>query len=225
MITFFSPQSFSRRIPLFPLPNAVLFPGIGIPLHIFEPRYRAMMDCALGGERLLGMVLLKDGWEDEYQGTPPIHQIGCLGEIDNEVRLPDGRWNFLLRGVSRFRIDSELQEDQPFRQAQVALLDEPTENDPDERTSTLSSQLLMSVWRHLGESDEARNLLGQVYSDNVPLATLADRLAAVLTLPTDSKQQVLEARHAQDRAEIILGALAAAFPGTSEVQPQSSGVH
>ena len=68
-------------IPLFPLPNVVLFPGVFLPLHIFEPRYRTMTEEALDGDRLIGMVLLKPGYEAEYEGRPPIYPIGCSGLI------------------------------------------------------------------------------------------------------------------------------------------------
>jgi Lon protease-like protein len=68
-------------IPLFPLPNVVLFPNVFLPLHIFEPRYRAMVADALDGDRLIGMVLLRPGWEGDYEGRPPVFPIGCAGLI------------------------------------------------------------------------------------------------------------------------------------------------
>ena len=68
-------------IPIFPLPNAVLFPNVFMPLHIFEPRYRAMVSDALAGDRIIGMVLLKPGFEADYEGRPPVYPIGCAGVI------------------------------------------------------------------------------------------------------------------------------------------------
>src|SRR5687767_15618343 len=68
-------------IPIFPLPNAVLFPNVFMPLHIFEARYRAMVSDALAGDRIIGMVLLKAGFESDYKGQPPIYPIGCAGVI------------------------------------------------------------------------------------------------------------------------------------------------
>ena len=68
-------------IPLFPLPNVVLFPNVFLPLHIFEPRYRKMIADALEGDRIIGMVLLRPGYEAEYEGRPPIYQVGCAGVI------------------------------------------------------------------------------------------------------------------------------------------------
>jgi Lon protease-like protein len=94
-------------IPLFPLPNVVLFPGVFLPLHIFEPRYRTMTEEALEGDRLIGMVLLKPGYEAEYEGRPPIYPIGCSGLITHAERLADGRFNIVLQGLERFRVREE----------------------------------------------------------------------------------------------------------------------
>jgi Lon protease-like protein len=95
------------EIPLFPLPNVVLFPAALLPLHIFEPRYRAMVADALEAERLIGMVMLRPGWETDYEKTPPVYRIGCAGFITHADRLPDGRYNIILRGLEKFRIAAE----------------------------------------------------------------------------------------------------------------------
>jgi uncharacterized protein len=95
------------EIPIFPLPNVVLFPAALLPLHIFEPRYRAMVNDALDGERLVGMVMLCPGWETKYEGAPPVYPVGCAGFITHAERLPDGRYNIVLRGLEKFRIVHE----------------------------------------------------------------------------------------------------------------------
>ena len=77
-------------IPLFPLPNVVLFPGVFLPLHIFEERYRALTRDALAGDRIIGMALLRPGFEGDYAGRPPIYPVGCAGVISHSDRLPDG---------------------------------------------------------------------------------------------------------------------------------------
>ena len=94
-------------LPLFPLPNVVLFPNVFLPLHIFEPRYREMIADALAGDRLIGMVLLKPGYAHDYEGRPPVYQVGCSGLITHCERLDDGRYNLILRGIERFRIREE----------------------------------------------------------------------------------------------------------------------
>lgn len=117
-------------IPLFPLPNVVLFPQAALPLHIFEPRYRVMVADALASDRIIGMVLLKPGWEHNYEACPPVYPIGCAGLITHAEPLADGRYNIVLRGLERFRIVAE-DHSGPYRLAQVVSLARPT--DPAER--------------------------------------------------------------------------------------------
>jgi Lon protease-like protein len=111
-------------IPIFPLPNVVLFPNVFLPLHIFEPRYRKMVDDALNGDRIIGMVLLRPGWEGQYEGRPAVYPIGCAGVITHAERLPDGRFNIVLRGMEKFRILDE-QNEQQYRLASVEPVPDP----------------------------------------------------------------------------------------------------
>jgi uncharacterized protein len=96
------------HVPLFPLPNAVLFPGVPLPLHIFEPRYREMVrDVERSEARLIGMVLLRGEWRKEYYGRPEIFASGCAGRLVSVEPLADGRYNILLHGVREFVIVDE----------------------------------------------------------------------------------------------------------------------
>src|SRR5439155_2855429 len=106
-----------RRIPIFPLPGVVLLPGTMLPLHIFEPRYRAMVADALAGERTIGMAMIKPGWESAGP-TPDIHPIGGAGRIVEAEELPDGRYNIVLQGEFRYRVVSE-SPPAPYRVAEV----------------------------------------------------------------------------------------------------------
>ena len=94
-------------IPIFPLPNVVLFPNVFLPLHIFEARYQQMVADALQADRIIGMVLLRSGWERNYDGRPPVYPVGCSGLVTHAEKLPDGRYNIILRGLEKFRIVSE----------------------------------------------------------------------------------------------------------------------
>jgi Lon protease-like protein len=105
-------------IPIFPLPNLVLFPGVRVPLHIFEPRYREMVAEVGADHGIIGMMLLKGDWERDYHGYPDIFEVGCAGRIGDLVRLPDGRFNLVLEGLAEFRIVRELR-DRSFRRAKV----------------------------------------------------------------------------------------------------------
>ena len=116
------------EIPLFPLPEVSLFPGVSRPFLIFEPRYRDMIADALQGDRIIGMVALRPGFEKDYEGRPPIYQVGCAGRIQQYEKLPDGRYVILLRGLTTFRIATEDQR-KPYRLARVEAVPEqlPTE--------------------------------------------------------------------------------------------------
>ncbi len=114
----------SDFLPLFPLPSVVLFPNVFLALHIFEPRYREMVTDALAADRMLGMVLLRAGWEPAYEGRPPVYDVGCSCVITHVERHNDGRYNIVLRGLDKFRILAEDHE-RSYRRARVDLLPEP----------------------------------------------------------------------------------------------------
>jgi hypothetical protein len=115
-------------IPIFPLPNAVLFPNVFLPLHVFEARYRAMTAEALAGDRIIGMALLQPGYQEHYEGRPAVYPIGCAGVITHAEPLPDGRFDIVLRGIEKFRIQGE-DASKPYRLAHVEALPEPMTDD------------------------------------------------------------------------------------------------
>jgi Lon protease-like protein len=186
------PQSlsdFSGVVRLFPLPNLVMFPSVVQPLHIFEARYRAMMMDALDDDRLLAMALLRPGWEDEYEERPAIHPVACLGRIFNEERLSDGRWNLLLHGLHRVRIDEELPPSRPYRQARVTLL-EDIPGDGDEQQ--LRNALRQSVPRFLDEQGGAASEARRLLDSDLSLGTLCDVFSYALPIEQALKQQLLQ---------------------------------
>jgi uncharacterized protein len=139
-------------IPLFPLGNVVLFPHVPVPLHIFEPRYRKMVADALGGPRVIGMILLRPGWEKDYDGRPPVFEAGCAGLIDRWEELPDGRYNILLRGLVRFRVREEHDRD-IYRMASVDAL--PDQAGPEATVSLIRERVVGLVSRASGLPVEA----------------------------------------------------------------------
>ncbi|MGO9607034.1 MAG: LON peptidase substrate-binding domain-containing protein [Candidatus Binataceae bacterium] len=107
-----------RIIPLFPLPNLVLFPGIKLPLRIFEPRYRDMIAEVAASQGIIGMILLKGEWRDDYHAFPDIFEVGCAGRVQDLVRIPNGEYTLVLDGLSEFRVRREIRE-RSYRQAEV----------------------------------------------------------------------------------------------------------
>src|SRR5881227_626950 len=97
----------SDLLPIFPLPNVVLFPNVFLPLHIFEPRYREMVADALTSDRIIGMTLLRPGYGADYEGRPAIYDVGCAGVITHSQPLADSRYDIVLRGMEKFRVTSE----------------------------------------------------------------------------------------------------------------------
>jgi len=158
-------------IPIFPLPNVVLFPGVFLPLHIFEDRYRAMVRDALAGDRLIGLVLLRPGWEDSYEGTPEVYGVGCAGLITHSERLEDGRYNIVLHGLTKFCIRGEEAEAGGYRRARVETIDEPAGDavrrvirERRHRIEELVAPLIDSGDQHLPDAmpeDELVNALSQ----------------------------------------------------------------
>jgi Lon protease-like protein len=137
-------------IPLFPLPNVVLFPYMPLPLHVFEPRYRAMVRDALQGPRLVGMVLLRGDWRSEYGARPPIFTTGTVGQIVHVDELADGRFNIVLRGTREFTIADELPARALYREARVRWREEPSDPLPEasrEAILTLVHRYLSRVGR------------------------------------------------------------------------------
>ena len=136
-----------QRFPIFPLPNVVLFPDTRLPLHMFEPRYRALAEAAVAGEGVIGMVLLRPGAE-AAEPRAEIFEVGCAGRIVESQRLPDGRFNLLLAGERRFRVLSESDEGS-YRVARVELLPDPAFTTLDEDTRLALEQLRPELEGHV----------------------------------------------------------------------------
>jgi Lon protease-like protein len=183
--------SFEGTVRLFPLPNVVLFPRVLLPLHIFEPRYRQMTTDALAGDRLIGMALLRPGWEADYEGRPAVHATACLGRVLAEQRLEDGCFNLLLRGVARVRLLHELPQDNLYRKARVEVLtdfDVPSTAEAAQLRRELAGQV--KRWSQvlgLG-TEQLQNLL----QSDLELGPLTDVLGFALPLDVAFKQSLLE---------------------------------
>ncbi|MFN7980934.1 MAG: LON peptidase substrate-binding domain-containing protein [Vicinamibacterales bacterium] len=189
-------------LPIFPLPSVVLFPGVFLPLHIFEPRYREMVSDALETDRLIGMALLRPGWEGEYEGRPPVFEIGCSAVITHCERLDDGRFNIILRGLDRFRIVSE-DDGRSYRRVASETLHEPPLTH-DDRVNLGS--LRARIEGMLATADPEANIdprMLQALND----ADLVNTLSQFLNFDPLEKQALLETPSATARARELINLL------------------
>jgi uncharacterized protein len=223
----FDSQTFSGVVRLFPLPNVVLYPHVMQPLHIFEERYREMLEDALAGDQLIAMATLEPGWEDEYESRPPIAEYACLGKVVAHHRLEDGRYNVLLLGVQRVRIVKELEPLRSFRQASVELIEDCEDFDTRAERKQLQERLLAAFRKHLPCACQLPEQLEDMLSSQLPLGSLTDLAAYALPLETDVKQQLLAECRVRRRAEILLAevenlAVAASAPSSLTFPPSFS---
>jgi Lon protease-like protein len=182
-------------IPVFPLPNVVFFPRIPLPLHIFEPRYRAMVQDAARGARLIGMALLRDEWQETYYERPPIFRMGTVGEMVHVEDLPDGRFNIVLRGLREYTIERELDDRVPYREAIVTWrrpLADPLPAGTRETITTLVQRYLARLGRDVGPEGLLR---GKVDDE-----TFVNFFAQHLDIAPLEKQALLEAPTLGERA-------------------------
>jgi Lon protease-like protein len=188
-------------IPIFPLPNLVLFPGLSVPLHIFEPRYREMIADVADLHGMIGMALLKGDRQRDYHAFPDIFEVGCAGKIGGLIKLADGRYNLVLEGVCEFRIVREIR-DRSYRQAEVNWCPvRPDALDCDTETMEAMREMLFS---YLGEAaDEAWRAI--VDQRGLRGAALINFLCFHLDVTPLEKQTMLEAL--SDRVDCLLDIL------------------
>jgi Lon protease-like protein len=183
----------TQRISIFPLCGAVLYPGLQLPLRIFEPRYRAMISDALARDRRIGMIQP----QQPVEGAP-LYAVGCLGKIGEIEALPDGRYNLILEGETRFRILREREVTTPFRQVDGELFDDP------------ELEALAPIERASFEREARRFAAIQGYRvDWESVARLDDQnlingVAQVAPFDPASKQALLEAPTLAERCELMV---------------------
>ena len=196
-------EGFSGRVRLFPLPDLVLFPHVMQPLHIFEPRYRDLLEDALGGDRLIAMATLAPGWESDYEGRPPLYPVACLGRITTHHRLDDGTYNVLLLGLRRVRLVRELAAGS-FRQADVELCEDYSPPRPVTARAGLRRRLREALVEILPALPEAQEQLDQLLGSDVSLAVLTDVMSYLLDLDLCDKEALLAQTDVHRRAELLL---------------------
>jgi len=177
-------------VPLFPLPDIVLFPAMRLPLHVFEPRYRRMVADALASERLIAVPRLKPGFADDYYDSPAIFEVCGVGRITKHRRLSDGRYDIVVEGIARVRLE-EQSTATPYRIARARRLDDKPGADLVTVTAVKHEvwHLLRQLLPYLPEPDEK---LESLSPDSGSVSESADALASVLVSDPDLRQRLLE---------------------------------
>ncbi len=189
-------------VPIFPLPEVVLFPRTILPLHVFEPRYREMMADALAGERLLAIALLKAGYEPlYYTRRAPIHATVGVGQILESEKLADGNYNLLLRGLGRATVVSEIP-DRPYRLARLEVLETFCSASQAE-SERLRRRLFASIRGNPGLDRDLRSHWLRLAKVELPLGELADLIAAGLPVEAELRQCLLDEPDAFARAQML----------------------
>jgi Lon protease-like protein len=181
------------RLPIFPLSGAILFPGLQLPLHIFEPRYRSLVGHALARDRRIAMIQPQQAFE-----KAPLFEVGCLGRISDVEALEDGRYNIVLEGERRFRVLRELTVKTPYRQVEAELLDEP------------GDEALSAIERASFEIEARKFADAQGYAidwdsvERLDDASLINGVSQIAPFDAASKQALLEASNLAERCELLV---------------------
>jgi uncharacterized protein len=195
-------------IPIFPLPNVTFFPQTYLPLHIFEARYREMAANVLRSDRLMGVALLKSGWQKEYFGRPPIYKTFCVGKIINDEQLANGKFNIVLQGLYRVRLIQEFPTD-PYRTGRAHVLQEPAIDGARALVGNLMKQVQALTSQLVRLLPQARQIVAEAQAAHPHPLVLINRLASALVVDAYDRQSILEQDDPLRRIRLLLVQLTA----------------
>lgn len=212
-----------EALPIFPLPRVVLLPGGLLPLHVFEPRYRAMIrDCLAEGPRALAMAMLEPGWERAYQQRPPIRRVAGAGRIVAHRANQDGTYDLVLRGLSRVRLDERTELDRPYRVARASLLEDRDGEDEPALRRALEPLLLTSSSLAALEQARGRQTGAPIEAGDAP-AAIVDRIADRWIHDAATRQVVLETTSVPERMARVGESLVTLLARVSASTDEGSG--
>ncbi|MGD9724184.1 MAG: LON peptidase substrate-binding domain-containing protein [Pirellulales bacterium] len=214
----FDPSEFSGRVRLFPLPNLVLFPHVIQPLRVFESRYVELFEDALAGDRMIAMGLLRPGWEQDYDGRPPVEPVACLGRVLTWQAQGSKQYNLLLVGLRRVRIVRELPPTRSFREAEVEVLEDEYPASAAAARTGLHDKLRSTFETMLPGAGDAGEMFNDAAAKNIALGTLTDVISYALDLDLAAKQALLEEVDVDRRARTLLLHLTHAACGSEQEQ-------
>jgi len=203
----FDATRFRGKTRLFPLPDLVMFPHVMQPVHIFESRYREMLNAALDSDGLIALSVLAPGWEADYDSRPAVMPYACLSRIVTHQRTEEGHYNVLLLGLRRVRIDLELPPTVSYREAEVTVLDDQviTENDADRLS--LQTALTKRFEETLPPGQPTNPAFQELLSSEVPLSVLTDLVSFATQIDFETKCELLGECDVDRRAALLLEAM------------------
>jgi uncharacterized protein len=188
--------------PLFPLPDVVFFPKTLLPLHVYEPRYRALASEALEQDGIICTALLKPGWESDYYGSPEVYPVGCVGKIVQHQKLPDGRYNITLGGIAKVSIESSVRLD-PYRLVRVRPMEDDSTWARGQRAAEEAAEL-MHLFRQVHEGQAPSILLAEMLGQEMTPESILNTVALNLNAEPEVKEQLLELDSLDRRYQAVL---------------------
>jgi len=187
-----------QPVPVFPLPGVVLFPGVQLPLHVFELRYRTLVREAIAGERLIALALLLPGWEQDYHGSPEYHPLGCIARIDEVTWLPDDCYHLRLLGLSRARLGRRVREF-PYRAVRAQELPQEPFSE-DDALLQIERRALLEVASRCARLAEAAGESPWTVDETLGFEPLVNTLCMGLAVAPGEKLEMLGMDSVLERA-------------------------
>ncbi|MEM7136154.1 MAG: LON peptidase substrate-binding domain-containing protein [Myxococcota bacterium] len=205
------------RLPVFPLPRVVFFPGTALPLHLFEPRYRQMAeDCLEDGPKAMAVALLEPGWEQNYDGDPPINEIAGVGRIVGHQLRADGTHDLILHGLHRARLEELPSSEVPYRLARATRIEDVGTAPSTDVVAMMA--VAMSVASRVRERQPDFSL--QV-SAELPPGRAADVVADQLVVTPEERQRILQTLDVKERVALVTESVGSLLAQLSEAHAPS----
>jgi len=205
-----------ESVPVFPLPAAVLFPGIVIPLHIFEARYCSMMADTMADDERMAIAMIKAGTEDD--DAPEVHSVAGIGHVIHCEKLLGGRYNVLVQGIGRIKLLEELKGEQEYRRFRAQWVPQPTDDDIEEAKFELL-RLQGCVISLMGSILQTDAELVEVLRSTSDPVKLADILGATVVGKVEQQQDLLNTLHLKKRIAKLIDLMVDVLATTGEIPP------
>lgn len=190
-------------IPIFPLPNVTFFPKTLLPLHVFEPRYRAMIASAIKGDKMLAVALLREGWQKDYFGRPPVYKTFGVGKIVDHEHLDDDCYNIMVEGMYRGRLVNE-HDTAPYRTGRVFVVQDGPIDHLQSQISTLQKELYEACRQLCDLMPEYRETVRGAWTMHPHPAVTTDLLSSSLVIDAYDRQSILEEPDPIRRIKLLL---------------------